>query len=73
MFTNYLEDLLLDRWHETFSIDIVTIARKFHTSYRILCVSSVENSIPECKADINKSSRFVFRLNMLICSPFYAE
>ena len=54
VFTNHLEDLLLDRWHESLQYRYCDDRHEeFHTSYRILCVSSVENSIPECKADIN--------------------
>lgn len=55
VFTNHLEDLLLDRWHQYLQYKYSDDTHEeFYTPYRILCVSCVENSIPECKTDLNR-------------------
>ena len=55
VFTNHLEDLLLDRWKKFCRYKYSDDQHKeFKSPYRILSVNYVENCIPESKPDIHR-------------------
>ena len=55
VFSNHLEDLLLERWHKYLRHKYSGDAHEeFTTPYRLLSIDYVENSIPESKPDIDR-------------------